>query len=119
MEISMTEMYWLLKLDSIRFLFFMGAAVLCVFGSVVSGFLSDTSDLPGKKIFIGWTMSLATGCFFLIFAVFIPSTKQLASIVVLPKIINNEQVQEIPERLLDLGLSWLEELKPEKKAVAE
>jgi hypothetical protein len=42
----------------------------------------------------------------------IPTTKQMAAIIVLPKIVNNEVVQQIPDKILGLGLEWLNELKP-------
>ena len=38
-----------------------------------------------------------------------PDTKQAAVIYCLPKIVNNEQVQKIPEKLLDLSNTWLDE----------
>ena len=55
---------------------------------------------------------------FLIFNVIytcLPSTKEMAVIYVLPKIINNKQVQEIPKKFLKLADDWIEELSPEKK----
>jgi hypothetical protein len=44
--------------------------------------------------------------------VFIPTTKQMAVIMVAPKVINNEQVQKLPNQVLELANEWLEELKP-------
>lgn len=39
----------------------------------------------------------------------LPTTKQMAAIIVIPKIINNEKIQQIPEKFLDLGNSYLDE----------
>ena len=46
----------------------------------------------------------------------VPSTAQMAAIVVVPRIVNNEQVQTVGSRLYDLATEWLDELKPEKEA---
>ena len=42
-------------------------------------------------------------------AIIVPTTKQAAVIYCLPKIVNNEQVQEIPDKLLELSNTWLDE----------
>jgi hypothetical protein len=43
-------------------------------------------------------------CFvFLMVGIMFPTTNQMATIIVAPKIINNEQIQQIPEKLLELG----------------
>lgn len=46
----------------------------------------------------------------------IPTTKQMAAIILVPKIINgieqSEPLQEIPNNLLDLANDWINELKP-------
>jgi len=47
-------------------------------------------------------------CLFFI-ACLIPSTKQACLIYVIPKIANNEQVQKIPDKLLELGNKYLDE----------
>jgi len=56
---------------------------------------------------------------FILLAVFVPNTKQACTIYVVPKIINNEQVQQIPDKLLELGNKqldeWIEEFKDVKK----
>lgn len=57
---------------------------------------------------ITWFLSIA-----------IPTTKEVAVIYVIPKIVNNEQVQELGKNSLDalvnLSKEWIEELKPDKK----
>ena len=44
-----------------------------------------------------------------ILVILIPNTKQACIIYVLPKVANNEQVQQIPEKLLDIANGWLDE----------
>jgi hypothetical protein len=57
-------------------------------------------------------------CIFMAFNVIIPTTKQAAIVYCLPKIVNNEQVQKIPDNLLKLTNSWIDEaLSKTKKAI--
>lgn len=42
----------------------------------------------------------------------LPTTKEMAIIYVVPKIINNEIVSNIPDKLLNLSSEWIEELRP-------
>ncbi len=52
----------------------------------------------------------------------IPTTKEMAVIYVVPKIVNSKHVQEIPKELLRLSTEWLEGLSPNeigKKIVKE
>jgi hypothetical protein len=46
---------------------------------------------------------------------FIPSSKQMAAVMVVPKIANSEKVQTIGNKVYDLAVEWMEELKPNKK----
>jgi hypothetical protein len=121
MELTMMEMYFLLKLDNIvTFFVIIGATLTTVgifcllFGPLIvdSMNLSDKPTLKQVKTGIITVCSTILFCF--VIATFIPSTKQMAAIIVVPKIINNEKVQQLPEELLNLGIDWLEELKPEK-----
>ena len=52
-------------------------------------------------------------------SVFLPTTKQMAVIIVAPKIVNNEAIQTIPGKLVDLSNAWLDELKPKKEVPNE
>lgn len=49
----------------------------------------------------------------------LPSTKEMAVIYVVPKVINNQSVQQLPNKLLHLSSEWLDELRPEnvKKSI--
>lgn len=106
-------MYCLIKLDDITTYFILLSAiglVVCICIGIVVG---TTQELrKHAKSVIVLIVVLFT---LLTVGVFLPTTKQAAAIIVLPKIINNQQVQEIPNKILDLGLEWLEELKPKKE----
>ena len=50
---------------------------------------------------------------FRLIASLLPSTKEMAIIYVVPKVINNETVAKIPSKLLLLSSEWIDELRPE------
>jgi len=112
MELTSMQMYWLLMLDNINFLFGVGfvvCIVLLFFGMVFTALEETWFDL--KKV---WVFLSVLIFMFLILGSFTPRTKQMAAILVVPKIVNNEQLQQMPDKILNLGLEWLEEFKPEK-----
>jgi len=45
---------------------------------------------------------------------FIPTTKQMAAIMIVPRLANSERVQNIGNKVYDLAVEWMEELKPTK-----
>jgi hypothetical protein len=44
----------------------------------------------------------------------LPSTKQMAVLIVVPKILNNEHVKQLPDKLIALCNDWLDKLGPNK-----
>jgi len=42
-------------------------------------------------------------------AILVPTTKQMAAIYFVPKVINNKQVQKMPNKLVVLANSWMDE----------
>ena len=110
------EIYWLLMLDNIRDL-------LCILVTVGAISAAIAGVLIGVNIFEGdispkWIIVPLVILTILVLGSFIlaltPTTKQMATILVAPKIINNEQVQQIPDRVIGLANEWLEELSPKK-----
>src|SRR5208282_6447669 len=106
------QMYWLTRLDGIKSFF----DIIYFFGVV------------GSTIILGAVFATDGECwkpkwFFLTIPIFvigivggvlIPTTKEMAAILVIPKIVNNQKVQEMPNKVLDLANDWLEKLKPTK-----
>lgn len=123
--ITGTEIYWITRLDDLRtFLFALGGVSVgvCAIGTVVSIVVHaiNAAEAPNllpisKKYIIRFLPCLATALFVLLSACFVPTTKQMCAIKVLPAIINNEDVQELPNKVVDLASEWLEELKPNKE----
>jgi magnesium-transporting ATPase (P-type) len=118
MELTSKQMYWLLMLDNISlmtsFVTIVGGVALLV---TAIGFLVIQESIdPFKKLKKFWLTSITVVAVCALLGTFIPTTKQMAAIIVVPKIVNNEQVQQMPDKVLNLGLEWLEELKPNKGA---
>jgi hypothetical protein len=100
--------YWLTRVESIGMFFFTGGILLGIGSMVVgmtycidggeNGFDKDAAKILGK-----WLKKLIVACIVLFAIVsFIPSTGDLAAIYVIPKIVNNEQCKDIPEKMMGL-----------------
>ena len=94
--------------------------LLCIFGGtaciILTGIiLFDTDkccDIPRKYLWV-WLIPFC-GFVSLVIFTLIPTEKDIATIIVIPKIVNNEKVQQIPSKILDLATDWLDALKPKK-----
>lgn len=108
--ITTTEMYWLVTLDSIVHASFVFAVI-----SVLASFGAIGYALEEGRFF--WLPLMTIGMFFLSAAAvtFVPTTKQAAAIMIVPKIVNNEKVQMVGNQLYDLAVEWMEELRPKKE----
>jgi len=71
----------------------------------------DQTKIPKlKKIFMVSMLFIFIGCL-------MPTQKQIACIYVIPKIIENKNVQQIPQKLLGLANSKLDEMIKETKEI--
>ena len=115
-----TEIYWLTRLDGIVNLS-MGLAVFGIIFAVVGtiGLVIWAVCENGKDDKGWWTLLRIIGTvwfltiIFALTALFTPTTKEMAAIIVVPKIINNEQVKELPDNVLDLANEWIKSKKEE------
>lgn len=118
----MTEfsVYWIAILDGVN----IGLGFICFFGfiAVIIGLVTCILSLerhnkvevgPKKIVFA----SILTIFLSMLALMFTPDSRQAAAIVIIPKIINNEQLQEMPKKILELGNAWLNELKPQKDII--
>lgn len=111
--ITSIQLYWITRLNSIAVLLFIVAfmSVSAIFVIVVgvSNGIFDWEDKITKKV-----RNAAIPC--LLFSVlgltFIPTTKEMAAILVIPQIANSEKVQEAGGKLYDLAVEWMDALKP-------
>lgn len=128
--ITCSFMYWITRLDEILFLF--GTiATICIVGGIAIAFpftityldwanrsrqyrddINET-NIPQMRKAMTWLFSI--GFAMLLANVFIPSTKQAAAIVVVPKIANSESLAEISTAVKDAAVKWLNEAAEEVK----
>ncbi len=111
------QMYWLLMLDNIS-VGFWTATVTFLICTIIKMVVNCADSEFYEHIKLTFVMLAATG-FFWIFAMLTPTTKQMAAIIVVPQIVNNEDVQKLPANLVELANEWVEtktkELKGESK----
>ncbi len=114
--ITPTQMYWITRLDNIYNILAVGALITLVIGVtfLLVFFVSDCGkDLKGFKV---WGIrTLVLGVLLLVAHAFVPTTKQMAAIIVVPKIMNNEKVQTVGNKVYDLAIEWIDTLEPTKK----
>lgn len=114
---STWELYFLLKLDDIQNFF----EAITVVSGIITGVTIIVLTMENKwktrwkfLPIILLTITLS----FSILETLIPSTKQMAAIIVVPAIVNNEKIQELPNEIMELlGMSIdkaKEILQPEK-----
>ena len=131
---STMQLYLLLKLDAVIgfigtivfFGFVLGAAGGLLY-LVTKGIYMCEADKDSKDARECLALSKLAKPFFLIvlpvtlfmysIKIAIPSTKEMAVLLVVPKIVNSKSVQQIPQKILSLSEEWLEELRP--KSVKE
>ena len=112
MEITTMQMYWLVILDNIigvliailgicAIFFILGTMTLFAMGKE-----EQVLPIAKKILFVAATA--------LLLLIFVPSTKKMAAIIVVPKIANSEKVQTIGNKVYDLAVEWMEELRPPK-----
>lgn len=111
--ITPMQMYWLLKLDDIF------AISLAIFVLTLVGFvfcLVGAITYKGEEYFECEYNKFKTGrnilfwfiLFFGSIIMFVPSTKQMAAIYIVPAIVNNEKVQNIGNKTLDISNQLLD-----------
>ncbi len=124
-----TLIYWLTRLDHIHFILFFTVAAL-VIGSIACGIMlatavdncpagntTDTAALKrGRELIQQCTRRTMIAIGFLALTsvgkALVPTTQEMAAIIALPAVANNQDVREIGQDITDLAKQWLEELKP-------
>ena len=118
--ITESMVYWITRLD-----YFQEGAItigvvlmaLYVIAMFIGGCIwsEDNNKRPFCCIFPTFLIPLIL----LVGSMFIPNTKEMCAIKVIPKIVNNEQAQELPEKIVNLANEWIEELRPDKEVKTE
>lgn len=111
-------MYFMVKLTTIVVAAWVIAAVSGVFLVVSLAYMADTSDRDPELMDVAKWL-LATFLTSLAAGIFVPTTRQAAAMVVVPKIVNNEKVQTAGNVFYDLAVEWMDELHPRKDKKGE
>ena len=111
--ISAWDIYWITRLDNLSTTFALTAA-LCGF-VVFFGLMYSVIELEDEER-RGWLRKIfgvaIFGALMVIGGVLTPSTKEMCAIIVLPRVVNNQDVQVLGADLPKLARAWLEELMP-------
>jgi hypothetical protein len=115
--ISESDIYWLTRMDGLVSL----AYALTILFASSACFFFYAALLMGEDRF-PWMVKTGLVSVFLAFVfgiggVFIPSTKELAAIKVIPMIVNNKELKGLGEDVVVLAREWITELKPKKSDV--
>lgn len=120
MVITETTMYWLTRFDYLQgFMFVFGGIGLIASFTIATILFFTAGDHYEKKrnAFYKWAkrLSLLSIIFLcsIIGGLFTPTTKEYAAIKLVPIIMNDESVQQLPEKAIELANDWLDELRPE------
>ena len=126
--ISESFIYWFTRLDHLHS-FIGGLDGLCFMLCVVLGLAfcitfigkhgeQDDDNLHNTFVAINNTAKKLFICMVIVTCLLsgtrtmLPTTKEMAAIYVIPKIANNENVQEIGSEMITLAKEWLKELHP-------
>ena len=115
--ITQTQMYWITRLDPITTLLAGISFITAVVGSTATvvgaamrfGSLDSDCKNIGRSMAKCGLCALALTVVSVIGKVFVPTTKEMAAILVVPKIVNNEKLQDAGSKLYDLAVEWMEE----------
>lgn len=113
--ITSWDIYWITRLDGLNF--FVGViAVISIITATTLLIIRIASDdyFPWEHKFIKtWFRPMFTAVIVavmcIVISIFVPSTKEAVAIYMIPKIVNNEQVQKLPDNAMKFLNGKLEE----------
>lgn len=125
MEVTQGFMYWLTRLDGVHTFLavltgFMGLLTLC---SMIAVMINADAECEMPK----WQwLPFKIGSSILVLlcvGTFIPTTKEMAAIIVVPLVVNSEATKQVGHDVLDISGSlgdlaqeWIKELGPEPES---
>ena len=121
MTIEPSTIYWIGQCDCIRAacvpITVVGVILAVISIALTIGCFCDRS-IPRPLSWMGVMLSsflTVAFIFGILGQVFIPTSKTVASMYVIPTIANNEKVKEAGNQIYALAVEWMEELRPESK----
>lgn len=129
--ITSTQLYWLTRLDAIctsigvfTVLTALLSIALVIAGCVLRCAVKEYSWQDDNRIkaeretgrrLHGYAKRVVfVFCALSCIGTLIPSTKEMAAILVIPQIANSEKVQEVGGKIYDLAVEWMDALRPHK-----
>lgn len=118
MEISPALIYWITRLTGIKETLCVTLGMLALLSmaflimSLIVG--SVENDVNFRKPVKYALFSLTISSLMLIAVQFIPTTKEMAAILIIPRIAKDNKIKKLPNNLVDFTNEWLEELKPKR-----
>ncbi len=116
MEITPFEIYLVMQMDSLCWLLFIlctvtGGVSVVSFVELLIDFTTEEKRAPLKKVL---KINVPLSIMFLLLFVATPSTKTVAAMYVVPKVVNNENVQKLPDEMLQLFRESVKDMMPKK-----
>lgn len=125
--ITPMQIYWLTRLDHVHTVLAVTCVllVLSTIGILVAGGImqdcsfTEETNKRGRK-FVGRTPFMAAAFVVaLLVNALVPTTREMAAILIVPRIANSEKVQTVGNQLYDLAVEWMEELRPANRGSAK
>ena len=115
MNITGFEIYLITRLDGLKL--FISISAVCV--AILSLFLfyisiDEKKDKIEAGLMTGGICGLVVSVLLAFGNIMIPTTKEAAAIVILPRVINSSEVKQTCGELYTLAMEWVEYLKPPK-----
>ena len=118
MSITPEMMYWITRCDDIHSFGMILSLATPFVGMLVFGMAFDCKFRPLVNWLVGSVIAVLI-ILGVLLSVFVPTTKEMAAIYVVPKIANSQTVKDLGEGVVTLAREWLEELRPVKKGGAK
>lgn len=107
--ITESTMYWITRCDSIHNISVIIFAI-CIPLFVLELFKRIFPYPPPVNIKVSIPIVISLICVGTIINIFVPTTKETCAIIIIPKITNNENIQNISKEFYNFALDWMKEL---------
>jgi len=117
--ITPTLIYWISTLDSfIKLVAVFFSIMIAVMLWLIVGIMCNSdcgNEKKARAFYCRWfKVLLPLTVAFSVILVFVPSSRTVAAMYVVPAIANSEKVQDVGNRLYDLAVEWMKQLGPKK-----
>ena len=114
-----STVYWITRFNYLQGASFVISILLWIACIIYTICLCVVRHEDYDKEKIKWNKSIKWSIFYNMLSIililgscFIPTTKEYCAIKAIPMIVNDENVQQLPNKVVDLANEWIDELKP-------